>query len=92
MEMVKKDSPINTATQIKRFLSISQWLKEKLLAVQTTNVKNEHLFLQENFFPLPAWLQLDNVDIPLEPFEDKLKEINDTIESEFAKQDEAWGD
>lgn len=92
MEMVKKDSPIDTATQIKRFLSISQWLKEKLLAVQTTNVKNEHLFLQENFFSLPVWLQLDNVDIPLEPFKDKLKEINNMIESEFAKQDEAWGD
>lgn len=92
MEMVKKDSPINTPDQIKRFLSISEWLKERLIAVQTMNVKKERLFLQENFFSLPTWLQLDKVDIPLEPFEGKLKEINDMIEAEFEKQAKAWED
>ena len=92
MEMVKKDNPINTADQIKRFLSISEWLMTRLLAVQTMNIKKERLFLQENIFSLPAWVQLDKVDLPLEPFEGKLKEINDMIEADFEKQAKAWED
>lgn len=92
MEMAKKDRPINTPEQIKRFLSISEWLKERLITVQTMNIKKERLFLEENFFSLPAWIQLENVDIPLEPFEGKLKEINDMIEADFEKQAKAWED
>lgn len=92
MEMVKEESLLNTPDQIKRFLSLSAWLKEKLIAVQTMNIKKERLFLEENFFPLPTWIQLEKVDILLEPFENKLKEINNMIESEFAKQAKAWED
>lgn len=92
MEMVKKDDSISTPEQIKHFLSIAAWLKEKLIAVQTMNIKKERLFLEENFFSLPTWIQLEKVDLPLEPFEDKLKEINDMIEADFEKQAKAWED
>jgi hypothetical protein len=65
----------NTPSEVKHFLSIAEWIKEKLLSVRTPNIKGEHLFLREDFFHLPAWIKIDNLNLQLDPFWDKLEEI-----------------
>lgn len=86
MERVHKvDSPL----QIKEFLSLSEWIKEKLLSVRTPNVKDEHLFLREDFLCLPSWIEIDRLDLSMEPFWDKLEEIEAQGLIEFPKQLEA---
>lgn len=86
MEYMKKDHSLMTADQIRELLSTAEAIKEALLFVETTNVKNDHIFVEKNFFSLPHWLQLDEVPISIEPLEDKLQEINEMLECEYKKQ------
>jgi hypothetical protein len=78
-----------SATQIKRFLSISEWIKEKLLSIRTPNVKEVRMFLKEDFLDLPAWIEVDKVDLRLEPFQDKLNELDEKADIAYQKYIEA---
>ena len=67
-----------TLQQIQSFLSLSHWIRKKLLSFETPNIKEKSLFSEEGLLPLPAWVNSDDVHIPLEPFAVKLEEINDS--------------
>jgi hypothetical protein len=64
-------SPTQPA-QIQEFLRLSHWIREKLLSLETPNVKGKALFSKENILSLPPWVTSDDVNIPIHPFEDKL--------------------
>ena len=66
----------NQSDRIERFLSLSEWFRRKLLLLQTPNAKKKDVFLPEEILPLPSWVVSHEVDIPIEPFEKKLEEIN----------------
>ena len=60
-------------SQIQEFLSLSHWIREKLLSLQTPNIKAKSLFSEEVLCPLPPWVESDKVGIALQPYEDKLE-------------------
>jgi hypothetical protein len=62
--------------RIERFLSLSEWFREKLLLLQTPNAKKKDVFLPEEILPLPFWGVPHEIDIPIKPFAKKLEEIN----------------
>ena len=64
------------ADRIERFLSLSDWFKQKLLLLQTPNAKKKDVFLPEEILPLPSWVIAHDIDIRIEPFAKKLEEIN----------------
>lgn len=66
--------------QIKEFLNLSHWFREKLLSLQTPNIKDKSLFPEATLLPLPLWITPDEVHTPIDPFEDKLLEINALME------------
>ncbi len=82
LQFMKKENrePIlfswNQSDRIERFLSLANWFKQKLLLLQTPNAKKKDVFLPEEILPLPSWVVPHEIDIPIEPFEKKLEEIN----------------
>lgn len=62
--------------QIERFFSLSHGFREKFLLLYTPNTKKKNIFLEEEILPLPLWVKSDGVDLLIEPFEEKLQEIN----------------
>jgi hypothetical protein len=64
------------ADQIETFLRLSAWFREKLLLLQTPNTKKKVVLYPEEIIPLPSWVVPHEIDIPIEPFEKKLEEIN----------------
>jgi hypothetical protein len=42
---------------------------------QTPNVKDNALFSEGTLLHLPAWVNSEGIDIPIDPFENKLQEI-----------------
>lgn len=79
---LEENSPLfklNTPEQIKEFFSLAQWIRQELLYLQTPNVKGKSLFSEETLLPLPSWVTINDIDLALDPFEDKLQEINAQI-------------
>ncbi len=66
----------NQPDRISQFLSLAHWFREKFLLLQTPNTKKKDVFLEEEILPLPSWVNSQGIDIPIEPFEEKLEEIN----------------
>ncbi len=60
---------------IKRLLSLSHWFRKQLLSLKRPNVKENVFLLEEDLFPLPLWVQSDDIDLPIEPFEEKIREV-----------------
>jgi hypothetical protein len=65
--------------QVKAFLKTAQWIREKLLSIRTPNIKDKILFSQESLIPLPSWVNSQDVNIPLEPFQDIIKELEEQL-------------
>jgi hypothetical protein len=61
----------------------------RVLSLRTPKAKGEHMFLKEDFLALPVWIELDNVELDLEPFRDKLEEIEKKGDIVFEKYLEA---
>jgi len=61
--------------QIERFLKIAQWFRTRFLMLETPNVKEKNLFSEETILSLPSWVNSDEIDIPIQPFEEKLQEF-----------------
>ncbi len=78
----------NQPDRIDRFLRLSHWFRQKFLLLQTPNTKKKGVFLEEEILPLPSWVNSEGIDIPIEPFEKKLEEINapyvEYLNSKFA--------
>jgi|GEM_PF-1640988 len=66
--------------KIQEFFNLSRGIQQKLLLVETPNVKEKSLFSEESFLPLPPGIYSDDIPISIMPFKDKLKEISDYIE------------
>jgi hypothetical protein len=73
--MDKEDVVLTNAEQITEFLSLSHWIRKKLLAIETPNVKGKVLIAEDALVSLPSWVNSDGIDIPLDVFEHKLQEI-----------------
>lgn len=63
--------------KIQQFFNLSRGIQQKLLSVETPNVKEKSLFSNESFLPLPSTVYSDHIPIPIIPFRHKLKEITD---------------
>lgn len=82
-EHMKEDNPSFSLTQpehIEAFLSLSHWIRNKLLKLKTPNIKENSLFPDKALLPLPAWVNSDDVHVSIEPFEHKLQKINDSLQ------------
>jgi hypothetical protein len=62
--------------QIERFFSLAYGFRQKFLLLYTPNTKKQNMFLEEEILPLPAWVKSEGIDILIEPFEERLQEIN----------------
>jgi hypothetical protein len=88
-EYVKKkyETPsLNTPDHIEEFLKTAHWLRKRLLGIKTPNTKMKIMFSEEALLPLPLWVESDNLDIPLEPFQERLEEIENDVREELRKQ------
>jgi hypothetical protein len=65
--------------QIKEFLSFSRRIRQELLYLQTPNIKGKTLLSEEILLPLPPWVAVNDIELPLAPFKDKLRELNDQV-------------
>jgi hypothetical protein len=63
--------------KIRSFLSLSHWVRKKLLSFHTPNIKQKSSFSEEVLLSLPTWINSDDLQISLDPFEDKLQELNE---------------
>ena len=75
----KENSSLPSIDKIKDFLSLSKQIRQDLLYLKTPNIKNQSLFSEETLLPLPSWVTVNEIDFSLDPFKDKLHEINDQI-------------
>jgi len=65
----------NEPKQIQEFLKLSEWVRQKLLSIQTPNIKEKTLFSEDSFLPLPPWINLDDFNYHLDPLQDRLEEL-----------------
>jgi hypothetical protein len=78
-QLIGKGNPCFSLTQpdqIQEFLRISHWMREKLLSLETPNIRGKSLFQEATLLPLPSWINSDGLHIPVDPLEGKLQEIN----------------
>lgn len=79
-------SSLTTPGQIETFLKTAHWLKKELLRIERPNTKQNIMFAEETFLALPSWVNSDDIKIPIEPFQDKLQEIDDFVQKELQRQ------
>lgn len=60
---------------LERFLNVAHWFRKNLLVLERRNVKGKVFLREEELCPLPDWIQIQEIDLPVEPFLDKVKEI-----------------
>ena len=65
--------------QIARFLSLSHWFRAELRKPIRTNVKEPELFPERHLISLPLWVNSGDIDIPIPPIEEKVREIDASI-------------
>jgi len=66
---------LNKPNQIQRFLNISHWFRKKLLSLNISSNKVNISFSEEDLVSLPSWIQGNEIDIPVEPFDNKIHEM-----------------
>ncbi|MEI8295748.1 MAG: hypothetical protein WCG04_04420 [Alphaproteobacteria bacterium] len=84
--MNKTSFTLTSSGQIAEFLSLAHWVREKLLVIQTPNVKDNVLLDEDDLVPLPPWVNSDNVRISLDPIAYKLRESQDLLRQSLAAQ------
>jgi len=79
--MKENNEPVsfNKPAQIEEFLKLSDWFRLQLLYLSTPHVKYASLFLEEVLLPLPSWVSSEEIDIPIEPFGDRVKELEEAV-------------
>jgi len=70
---------LNQPNQIQRFLNISHWFRKNLLSLKTPGINEKVLFSEEDLVSLPLWAQGDEIDIPAEPFDNEIHEIDSSF-------------
>lgn len=65
--------------KIRKFFGLAQWVREQLLRLQTPNIKGRSLFAKDALLLLPSWVETENMEIPLAPFDEKLESISEQI-------------
>lgn len=68
-----------TPKQINKFLCTSLWFRERLLWLYKPNVKGNIFFTEEMLIKLPAWVNVREIEIPIQPFKDKLQELQNKL-------------
>ena len=67
--------PDPPAGPVERFLSVAHWFRSNLLALERRNVKNKVFLREEDLCPLPDWVHSNDVNPSIEPYEEKIQEI-----------------
>lgn len=65
---------------MERFLNVAHWFRKNLLLLERRNVKGKVFLREEELCPLPDWIQIQEIDLPIEPFQDKVKEILSNVQ------------
>ena len=78
-----RTSVLTAPAQIEYFLKLAKKLRRELLYIQTPNVKMKSLFPSEILLTLPDWINEDNTSISLEPYAEKLAEIQAQYDQDF---------
>jgi len=85
LQLLDKESfTLADSGQITEFLSLSHWIRKKLLAIETPNVKGKVLLTADTLMPLPPWVNSESVRVSLKPFEHKLQELEVLVERSIA--------
>jgi hypothetical protein len=66
---------LTQAEYIEKFLSLSHWIRAKLLILETPNVKERFMFPEKSLISLPEWISSDGIHLLIEPFGDKLQNL-----------------
>lgn len=67
--------------QIEKFLKSACWFRERLFPLKNPNVKDKVLFGEETLLSLPPWITSQGIDVPVEPFEEKLRQLQEVWEN-----------
>lgn len=70
---------LNQPEHIEAFLSLSYWIRNKLLKLKTPNIKENSLFADKTLLSFPAWVNSEDIHVSIEPFEHKLQKINTSL-------------
>lgn len=83
LEYCKKEIPkweylfVNTVYSpvafTEEFLKVAHWFRKNLLLLEKPNVTNKVFLREEDLYPLPPWVQSDDIDISIEPFQEKVE-------------------
>jgi hypothetical protein len=63
---------------IERFLKVAHWFRKNLLLLERRNVKDRVFLKQEDLYPLPDWVQSEDINISIEPYKERVKAIRAT--------------
>jgi hypothetical protein len=78
-------SSLTTLDHIEAFLKTAHWVKKELLGIENPNARKETMFREDGFISLPTWVDSNDVVIPIEPFKERLEQIEAFIEKELKK-------
>jgi hypothetical protein len=71
-EIPQWESSLDT---IETFLSVAHWFRRNLLFLERPNFKDKVFLTEKDLCPLPLWVQSKGIDLPIEPFKKRLKEL-----------------
>lgn len=58
-----------------KFLTVAHWFRKNLLLLEKPNVPNKVFLKEEDLYPLPVWVQSEEINLTIEPFQEKVKKI-----------------
>lgn len=72
---------LSHASQIERFLSLSEAFRRELLLLSTSNVKNNAFLSDELLIKVPLHIRYAKITLPIQPISEKISQLNQRVES-----------
>lgn len=74
-ESLFMSSPYPPLEFVEKFLKVAHWFRKNLLLLERPNFKNKVFLREKDLCPLPVWVQSDAINLPIKPFQEKVKKI-----------------
>lgn len=89
LELCKKEDPKWESSweclyppreKVQRFINIAHWFRTNLLLLERRNVKGKVFLKEEELCPLPEWIQFQEINFPIEVFQEKAKALLSNVQ------------
>lgn len=72
--------------KIEEFLKVAHWFRKNLLKITNPHQKRKELFLEDELIDLPAWIDSEDILIPIQPFEDEIQKMKAELQRAMASR------